>query len=109
TWVYVQGMKNPGLKPFQLEGPPPLKMKVPPGESPYLKDLDTSVVDPRRELAFKGFNEKRPHKVLAKELNVSFSNLTKWRAEWVALNEPTADDLQEPVGEEQELDLAGGE
>lgn len=39
AWLYVQGMKNPGLKPFQLEGPMPLKMKVPPGESPYLADL----------------------------------------------------------------------
>ena len=108
TWVYVQGMKNPGLKPFQLEGPPPLKMKVPPGESLYLKDLDVSVIDPRRELAFKGFKEKKSHKVLAKDLKVSMSNLTKWKAEWVALSEPNADDLQEPAGEEQ-LDLAGGE
>lgn len=39
AWLYVQGMKNPGLKPFQLEGPMPLKMKVPPGESPYLSEL----------------------------------------------------------------------
>ena len=39
VWVYVQGLKNPGLKPFQLQGPLPLKMKVPPGESPYLSEL----------------------------------------------------------------------
>lgn len=39
VWVYAQGLKNPGLKPFQLQGPLPLQMKVPPGESPYLADL----------------------------------------------------------------------
>jgi len=38
-WLYVQGMKNPGLKPFQLEGPAPLRLKVPPGESPYLPEV----------------------------------------------------------------------
>lgn|GEM_PF-3384215 len=92
VWVYVQGMKNPGLKPFQLEGPMPLKMKVSPGESPYLKDLDVSAIDPRRELAFKGFNEKKPHKALARELKVSNSDLTKWRKEWVALREPQAEE-----------------
>jgi hypothetical protein len=93
VWVYVQGMKNPGLKPFQLMGPPPLEMKVPPGESPYLKDLDFSVVDPRRELAFKGFKDKKSHKVLAKELKVSLSTLTDWREEWVLLDQSQPQDL----------------
>jgi hypothetical protein len=40
--VYAEGLKNPGLKPFQLEGLP-LRMKVPPSQSPYLKDLLASV------------------------------------------------------------------
>jgi hypothetical protein len=48
-WLYVQGMKNPGLKPFQLEGAP-LKMKVAPGDSPYLKDLVRKDEDPRQTL-----------------------------------------------------------
>lgn len=39
--LYVQGMKNPGLKPFQLEGVP-LQMRVPPGESPYLNQIAVS-------------------------------------------------------------------
>jgi len=36
--VYVEGLKNPSLKPFQLEGIP-LRMKVPPGESPTLQTI----------------------------------------------------------------------
>jgi hypothetical protein len=36
--IYVQGLKNPGLKPFQLEGIP-LRMSVEPGESPTLRGL----------------------------------------------------------------------
>jgi hypothetical protein len=97
VWLYVQGMKNPGLMPFQLSGPPPLKMKVSPGESPYLKDLDVSAIDPRREVAFKGFKENKPHKVLAKELKVSSSTLTDWRKEWVALCEPQTEKAEEPA------------
>jgi hypothetical protein len=106
TWVYVQGMKNPNLKPFQLMGPSPLTMKVPPGESPYLKDLHVSVIDSRRELAFKGFNEKKSHKVLTKELNASFRELTKWRAEYTALGDAPAD---EPFEEDKQLEIAEGE
>ena len=37
-WMYVQGLKNPGLKPFQLRGIP-LTMDVKPGESPYLAGI----------------------------------------------------------------------
>jgi len=40
-WVYVQGFKNPGLKPFQLEDTP-LRMRVKPGDSPYLDEIATS-------------------------------------------------------------------
>jgi hypothetical protein len=45
-WVYVQGLKNPGLKPFQLSGPPPLELKVAPGDSPYLAELMASQAGP---------------------------------------------------------------
>ena len=38
-WVYVQGLKNPGLEgPFQIEGVP-LKLIKKPGESLYLSEL----------------------------------------------------------------------
>lgn len=37
--LYVQGMKNPGLKPFQLKGPAPLQMFAEPGKSPFLSQL----------------------------------------------------------------------
>jgi AAA domain-containing protein len=38
-WVYVQGLKNPGLQgPFQVEGVP-LKLVKKPGESLYLSEL----------------------------------------------------------------------
>jgi hypothetical protein len=106
VWIYVQGMKNPGLKPFQLKGPPPLTLKVSPGASPYLKDLDISVIDPRRERAFEGFKEKKPHKVLSKELSASFRELTKWRAEYTALGDAPAD---EPFEEDKQLDIPEGE
>jgi DNA-binding CsgD family transcriptional regulator len=36
--LYVQGLKNPRLKPFQLAGLP-LTMSVRPGESPYLSGI----------------------------------------------------------------------
>src|ERR1035437_2349828 len=44
AWIYVQGLKNPGLKPFQLEDIP-LRMKAAPGESPYLHDLLAGIED----------------------------------------------------------------
>jgi len=82
VWVYVEGMKNPGLKPFQLEGPMPLKMKMPPGESPYRKDLDDVKVDPRKAHAFRGFDEGKMQKDLVGELRVSKRDLARWRKEW---------------------------
>jgi len=82
VWVYVEGMKNPGLKPFQLEGPVPLKMKVPPGESSYRKDLDDVKVDPRKAHAFRGFDEGKMQKDLVDELKVSKRDLARWRKEW---------------------------
>lgn len=49
-WLYVQGLKNPGLKPFQLEGVP-LSMKVAPGNSPYRRNLVGNSIDPQEVLA----------------------------------------------------------
>ncbi len=82
VWVYVEGMKNPGLKPFQLEGPVPLKMKVPPGESPYRRDLDEIDSDPRKAQAFAGFAAGKLQKDLVTELKVSKRELSRWRKEW---------------------------
>jgi hypothetical protein len=59
-----------------------LKMKVLPGESPYRKDLDDVKVDPRKALAFQGFDEGRMQKDLVKELRVSKRDLARWRKEW---------------------------
>ncbi len=47
-WVYVQGLKNPGLKPFQLDGIP-LAMKVEPGRSAYRRQLTCN--DPQEVFA----------------------------------------------------------
>ena len=97
VWVYVQGMKNPGLKPFQLCGPWPLRMKVPPGESPYLKDLNLSA-DPRKALAFEGFKAGRPSRELTRELKCGGTTLAEWRKEWEALQTPsTADGVIEDI------------
>jgi AAA domain len=96
VWVYVQGMKNPGLKPFQLEGPVPLKMKVPPGDSPYLKDLNLSE-DPRKAQAFAGFKAGKTARTLTKELKCSGSTLTLWRDEWDKLQVVTTDQEEEDI------------
>jgi hypothetical protein len=81
VWIYVQGMKNPGLRPFQLKGPPPLAMKVKPGESPYLKDLNLSA-DPRKALAFEGFKAGKLSRELTEKLKCGGNTLAKWRKEW---------------------------
>ncbi len=60
-WVYVQGIKNPGLKPFQLEGAP-FRMRVAPEDSPFLRDIldgiDNHAPDPRRKQAFLMFAQQ---------------------------------------------------
>ncbi|MFZ1006103.1 MAG: hypothetical protein WAN65_04670 [Candidatus Sulfotelmatobacter sp.] len=85
AWVYVQGLKNPGLKPFQLTGPVPLMMKVAPGASPYLKDL-ASNADPRQAKAFAMFDAKKNSKEIGKELKASMNTVVKWRVEWEMAN-----------------------
>jgi hypothetical protein len=52
TWLYAQGMKNPGLKPFQLEGPAPLRLKSKSGDSPYLSEIlrEMAGQDPQEQM-----------------------------------------------------------
>jgi len=86
--VYVEGLKNPGLKPFQLEGIP-LKMKVPPGKSPFLKDLSKCRIDPRYakacELFEKGLSQRdaRDH---FDDPKPSLGTINKWHQKWESEN-----------------------
>lgn len=82
VWVYVQGLKNPGLKPFQLCGPMPLKMKVPPGQSPYLSALQSG--DSKYSEAASMFEQKIPQRQVAEQLNLSLGKVNKMHKEWEA-------------------------
>ena len=84
--LYVQGMKNPGLKPFQLEGPMPLKLKVPPGDSPYLKSLlsGNSAYEDARAL----FAQKLPQRKIAAQLGLSLGTVNKLARKWKEEKEP---------------------
>lgn len=98
--VYVQGLKNPGLKPFQLEGPLPLKMKVPPGESPYLATLlkeQKGEIDPRYSKACEMFRDGQPQRNVTKKLKCSNDTESAWRKRWKAESE-TADEEARPTG-----------
>jgi len=82
VWVYVQGLKNPGLKPFQLEGPPPLKMKSPPGESLSLKAL---LSRDKYEIACESFETGVQQRKIANALGISLGTVSnmfkKWKSE----------------------------
>ena len=83
-WLYVQGLKNPRLKPFQLGGLP-LTLRSKPGESPYLsaiagtkrfnqkKDRDQQV----RELLAQGQSVRS----IAEKLGMSHNTIKKIRDE----------------------------
>jgi hypothetical protein len=78
--LYVQGMKNPGLKQFQLQGPPPLHMLVPPGESPTLKQL-MSGGDGRKDQALTMLKDGKGRDEICKALKLSPKTLQKWKEE----------------------------
>lgn len=80
--VYVQGLKNPGLKPFQLCGPMPLKMKVPPGESPYLSALRSG--DAKYAEAAAMFEQDVPQRKVAEQLDLSLGKVNKMHKDWKA-------------------------
>jgi hypothetical protein len=82
--VYVEGLKNPGLKPFQLHRIP-LEMKVPPGKSQYLADLQKSRADERYEQACALFERGLSLRQVQAEMRPkppSTSTLQKWRQKW---------------------------
>jgi hypothetical protein len=101
VWVYVQGLKNPGLKPFQLQGLP-LKMKVPPGESPYLHALLGGIEgqeDPRYLRACEMFTQKLSQRKVQEALKpISIGLVNKWHKKWKAERETS--DPQIPLREE---------
>jgi hypothetical protein len=102
VWVYVQGLKNPGLKPFQLCGPMPLKMKVPPGKSPYLSSLLSG--DSKYGDAEKMFKDGVPQRKVAEQLGLSLGKVNKMAQEWKKDSKdkqvsPQADLVPEPPEE----------
>src|SRR5579859_7886919 len=71
-WVYVQGLKNPGLgKPFQIKGLPLEYL----GESPYLSELLKT--GSRKEQALAMLAEGKTRDETCKTLGVSPNSLTK--------------------------------
>jgi hypothetical protein len=95
--VYVEGLKNPGLKPFQLEGIP-LRLLVPPGKSPYLAELRKGHNDERYELACELFEQGLSLREVQKRMDdpkPSTSTLGKWKKKWAfAANRRTNRDEQ---------------
>ena len=85
--LYVQGMKNPGLKPFQLKGPAPLQMLVEPGKSPYLRQLLSG--DAKYMEASVLFARKTPQREAAKQLGLSLGKINKLRKQWKEEQEGT--------------------
>jgi len=83
--LYLQGMKNPGLKPFQLQGPAPLTLKVQPGESPYLKVLLSG--DAKYVQACELFEKKVPQREVAKQLELSLGKVNKLHKRWEGKSE----------------------
>jgi hypothetical protein len=78
--LYVQGMKNPGLKPFQLQGPAPLKMLVEPGKSPYLSQLLSG--DANYAAASVLFEKKVVQRQVAEQLKISLGTVNKLHKQW---------------------------
>ena len=78
-WVYVQGVKNPGLEgPFQIEGVP-LKLIKKPGESPYLSELLKT--GSKREQAMAMHKEGKNRNEICKTLKISSKTFTKYKQE----------------------------
>jgi hypothetical protein len=79
-WVYVQGLKNPGLEgPFQIEGVP-LKLLKKPGESLYLSEL-LKDNGGRREQALVMVAEGKTRDEICRALKLSPKTFAKWKQE----------------------------
>ncbi|HEX6822683.1 MAG TPA: AAA family ATPase [Candidatus Sulfotelmatobacter sp.] len=81
-WVYVQGLKNPGLGgPFQIQGFP-LELVKKPGESKYLSELlkgDNS----KQDEALAMLKDGKSVRAICKELSISSKTFSKWKQEVV--------------------------
>jgi hypothetical protein len=79
-WVYVQGVKNPGLEgPFQIEGVP-LKLIKKPGESLYLSEL-LKDNGGRREQAIALLKEGKTREYVCKTLKMSPNKVSEIKKE----------------------------
>jgi hypothetical protein len=79
-WVYVQGVKNPGLVgPFQIEGVP-LKLIKKPGESLYLSELLRDD-NGRKEQAKALLREGKGRNEICKSLKMSPNTLSEIKKE----------------------------
>jgi hypothetical protein len=90
VWVYVQGLKNPDLKPFQLRGPVPLWMDGEYGSSPYLWELlksQDASGDPRRAEAFVLFEQDMSPKEIAKRLKARPETVYQWKKDFMNMKE----------------------
>lgn len=93
-WVYVQGLKNPGLGgPFQIEGVP-LKLLKKPGESPYLSELLKNG-STRREEALAMVREGKSRDEICKTLKLSPKVLTKWKQEEIEFSGSLTDEVDD--------------
>lgn len=91
-WVYVQGLKNPGLGgPFQIEGIPLTLIKEP-GESPYLSELLRG--DGKKSQALAMLEKGTKRKDICTALKISPNTLTKWKQEAEEVERELAEDEQ---------------
>ncbi len=84
-WVYVQGVKNPGLGgPFQIKGVSPMELIKKPGESPYLSELLAG--DSQYSEASVLFNKQASQREVSKQLGISLGKVNKLHSRWEKVN-----------------------
>jgi hypothetical protein len=82
-WVYVQGVKNPGLGgPFQIKGVSPMELIAKPGESPYLSEL-LKGNGSKREQALAMLKDGKKRDEVCKTLKISPNTLTEWKQQTI--------------------------
>lgn len=82
-WLYVQGLKNPGLKPFQLKGIPLTTFARP---SPYLSEVlkqraGQNKTQSKRAQVLELLEKGKSVRSIAEELHISHNTVTKYRKE----------------------------
>ncbi len=101
-WVYVQGLKNPGLRPFQLSGTP-LRMLV--RDSPYINDL--LGLEPRKAQAFAMFEEGKTQRFIQDALRMSARDVSAYYKEWIEAKHKAEQSEPEQAAEQGGFDYAG--